>query len=172
MNNYEQSIKEARTIEAMKNGYMGFGGKFATIAKRIGSTIVKQGGIYSDSNEFEDIFSEETEEIETLDEDEAIYELGVQFDALSNGINLQIIIYYHLAEITVYYEGQTVYKEVSGELDCYVPSDCWEGKINQIYDVVKKIERKNKPLEKKKILEESREQKNKLLENFRKKWGI
>jgi hypothetical protein len=170
--NYEQKIKEARTIEAMKNGYMGFGGKFATIAKRLGGSVVKQGGIYSDTTEFEDIFEEDKEEIQTMDEEEVTYEMGIHFDGLSNGTNLQIMIYYHLAEIMVYYEGQLVYKEASGELEAYVPFEQWENRINQFYDLAKKIERKNKPEDKKKNTQEKEKQKNKILENFRKKWGI
>lgn len=169
---YDQKIKEARTIEAMKNGYMGFGGKFATIAKKLGSPIIKQGGIYTEETEFEDIFEEEKEEIQTMDEDEVTYELGIQYDSLSQGTNLQIIIHYHLAEINVYYEGQIVYKEVSGELESYAPNVIWEGKINQAYELAKKIERKNKPEEKKRSLEEKNKNKNKILEEFRKKWGI
>lgn len=168
----EQLIKEARTLEAMKNGYMGFGGKFATIAKRLGSSIIRQGGMYSEETEFEDIFEEDADELLTMDEEETTYELGIQYDGLSQGINLQIIIHYHLAEITVYYEGQIVYKEISGELESYVPSVSWENKINKIYDFAKKIERKNKPIDKKNIEEEKEKQKNEILNKFRKKWGI
>jgi len=170
--NHEQLIKEARTIEAMKNGYIGFGGKFATIAKRLGGPIIKQGGVYTEETEFEDIFKDEDEEIKDMDEDEIVYELGIQYDALSQGINLQILIYYHLAEIKVFYEGQMVYKEVSGELESYAPNQIWENKINQIYSLAKKIEKINKPEENKKNIEEKNKKKNKILEEFRKKWGI
>lgn len=170
--NSEQLIKEQRTIEAMKNGYMGFGGKFGFIAKKMGDPIIKQGGIYTDETEFEDIFKEIDEEIQTMDENEVTYELGVQFDALSRGFNLQILIYYHLAEINVYYEGQIVYKEISGELESYVPNEAWENKIDQIYNLAKKVERKSKPEEKKQLEQEKNKKKDQILEQFRKKWGI
>lgn len=171
--NHEQIIKEKRTIEAMKNGYMGFGGKFGTIAKKLGKTIIKQGGVYAEETKFDDILNDsEEEEILTMEEDEITYEIGAQFDALSQGINLQILIYYHLAEIKVFYKGQLVYKEVSGELESYIPDKDWEGKIEQIYNLAKKRERKTKPDENKKIEQEKNKKKNQILEDLRKKWGI
>ena len=41
--NREEAIREARTIEAMKKGYAGLGGKFAIIAKILGYPIIEQG---------------------------------------------------------------------------------------------------------------------------------
>ena len=171
--NYEQRIKEARTLEAMKNGYMGLEGKFSQITKKLGFPIVNQGGLYVDESYLQDVFKEEDEnEIKTFDENEATYEIGRQFDALSRGINLTITVMYHLREITVVYEGHTVYKEVSGELESYSPDKSWEEHTNKLCDLAKKIQREEKIEERGKKQKEKEAEKNRILENLRKKWGI
>jgi hypothetical protein len=170
--NYEQRIKEARTIEAMRNGYMGLGGKFSQITKKLGFAIIKQGGLYVDSTNFEDIFESEEEAITTIDEDEPTYEIGWQFDALSRGINLSITIMHHLREIVVRYEGQIVYKEISGELESYAPDASWEDGVNLFYEMAKKMHRKESINTKKEAEEKKEVEKANILEQLRKKWGI
>jgi len=170
---YEQAIKEARTIEAMKNGYMGLGGKFCSIAKKLGGSIIRQGGMYVDSTEFGDPFYEEdNENIPIMDETEATTDIGLQFDGLSRGINLSIIIKFHLREISVYFEGAFVYHEVSGELEMYVPKKEWEEKIEYLYEITKKIDKENKPVEKEQNEKKKEKEKEKILEKLRKTWGI
>lgn len=169
--NYEQAIKEARTIEAMKNGYIGMGGKFSQITKKLGHPIIKQGGIYVDSSYFEDI-NEDVNEIKSMEEDESTFEIGRQFDGLSRGMNISIIVFYHLAEITVTFEGKKVYKETSGELEMYVPDPDWEECIDKLCGLTKKIEKSNKvELNKKKKEVESLKKKS-ILDQLKKKWGI
>jgi hypothetical protein len=172
--NYEQKIKEARTIEAMKSGYMGLGGKFCQIAKKLGFPIVKQGGIYSDATEFESYYDLESqeEEILTMDEDEKTFEIGWQFDGLSRGMNLSITIYFHLNEIVVINEGRTVYKESSGELESYVPQELWQSNIEKLFNLTKKIDRLNRINENKNKEKVNEERKNTILENLRNRWGI
>lgn len=169
---YEQNIKEARTLEAMKNGYMGLEGKFSQITKKLGSPIIRQGGLYADSTSFEDIFEDEEDQIKTMNEDEPTFEVGRQFDGLSKGVNLSIIIIHHLREITVRFEGQIVYKEISGELESYSPNKVWEDWISRLYDSARKLHR----AEIAQLKKESNETKNykslKILEELRKKWGI
>ena len=60
--NREQMIREARTIEAMRKGYMGMEGKFSTVAKRLGSPIIEQG-----SSSFSQTFLEDPFELEKED---------------------------------------------------------------------------------------------------------
>jgi len=167
--NYEQSIKEARTIEAMRNGYMGLAGKFCQITKKLGSPIIKQGGLYVDSTEYQDIFQEENDEIRTMDEGEATYEIGWQFDALSRGINLSITLIHHLREITVRHEGQIVYKEISGELESYVPNELWEDSINSLYEATKKMHRRESAERKKELEKRKEQEKASILDQLKKK---
>jgi hypothetical protein len=171
--NYEQKIKEARTIEAMRKGYMGMGGKFCLIAKKLGSSIVRQGGVYADSTEIDDPFKEfDLEEIETMEIDEPTTEVGLQFDGLSRGMNISILIMHHLAEIKVIWEGRTVFKEVSGELEGYNPQKDWEDIIDKLYNMAKRVQNINKPIEKELIKEQNEKQKNKLIQQLKDKWGV
>lgn len=169
----EHLIKEARTIEAMKNGYMGLEGKFANITKNLGSPIYHQG-----SSVFEQTFLDDPYEIKdpndilTMDDDENSYEMGLLFDGLSRGINMTISVHYHLREITCRYEGSIVYKEVSGELEGYNPYDLWEEKINSLYLISKKLERQRKPFEQAKLVEMNKKKRNEALDYLKSKWGL
>jgi hypothetical protein len=171
--NHEQMIKEARTIEAMKKGYMGLEGKFSSIAKRLGKPIIKQGGLYSDTNYLQD-FDElaDENEIPIMEEEDQIFEIGLQFDGLSRGINMTISIQYHLREIVVRYEGNVVYKENGGELEGYVPHEFWENKIDELYEFVRKLERADKPFKKNILIQENLKKKKQVLEYLKNKWGL
>lgn len=169
---YEQSIKEARTIEAMKNGYMGLGGKFGQITKKLGHPIINQGGMYKDSTEFENVLDGETEDLPTMDESEASYEIGWQFDGLSRGVNLSILIFNHLREIKVVYEGRVVYKEVSGELESYAPDRQWEDWVGKLADLAKKIQRRELRNAAKEAEKAKEEKRNEIIEDLKKRWGI
>lgn len=169
--NYEKNIKEARTIEAMKNGYMGVGGKFTQISKYLGEPIIKQGGIYSESTTYE-TFDFEEDNIKTMDENEQTYQIGWQFDGLSRGINLSIIIINHLSEISVYYEGYIVYKEVSGELESYVPTPNWEDSIKKLFEEMQKKQKIQNARSINAKNQNIKNQKNNILQKMREKWGI
>ena len=54
--NREEAIREARTIEAMKKGYAGLGGKFAIIAKILGYPIIEQGSSMFNQSFLDDPF--------------------------------------------------------------------------------------------------------------------
>ena len=165
-------LKEARTIEAMRKGYMGLEGKFCTIAKRLGEAIIRQGSLYVNRNYLGDPDQIEEDEIPTLDDDQDSYEIGIQFDGLSRGMNLTISVLFHLREITVRYEGQIIYKEIAGELDGFAPIDEWEEKIEELYSVSRKIERQQKPIEKRKLVEKTDKKRKEILESLRLKWGL
>lgn len=169
-----QRVQEARTLEAMKNGYMGLGGKFCLIAKRLGFPIIRQGGLYSDCTEFADPYEfQETEEtIRTMDDMEQTQEIGLHFDGLSRGSNISILVRFHLREIIVTNESNVVYKEVSGELENYAPQEKWQEKIEYFYNIAKGIDKEVKIRDKKENINKKEKQKNTILENLRKKWGI
>ncbi|RTK96630.1 MAG: hypothetical protein EKK64_03330 [Neisseriaceae bacterium] len=170
----EQIIKEARTLEAIKNGYMGLDGKLCRILKVFGTEIISHGSsCYEVGNCLYDPYETiEEDQILTMDEDESILEIGKHFDAIKFGINLNITLNFYLREILVEYKGRLVYKEVSGELESYVPFKEWEDEIENLFLQAKKIEKKNKPLEKKEMEEYSKEKRMKILDDLRNKWGI
>lgn len=169
----ESEIKEARTIEAMKKGYMGLEGKFCNIAKILGQPILRQGSTMFDQTYLDDPYEVEDEFfIQTLDENDNSYEIGVQFDGLSRGINMTISVQHHLREIVCRFQGKIVYKEVSGELECFVPNDEWEDKIISLSETSAKIDRKNRPLEKQRLKRETEKKRSEILDYLRNKWGL
>lgn len=171
--NRDQMLKEARTIEAMKKGYMGLEGKFCTIAKRLGHPMFRQGGLYVDRTYLEDpYYQPEEDEIPTMDDEEESYEIGLHFDGLSRGMNLTVSVLFHLREITVRYEGQIVYKEIAGELEGFAPVDEWEEKIDSLYTVSRNIEREQRPFEKKQLVAQADKKRKEILESLRLKWGL
>lgn len=167
-----QKLKEARELEAMKKGYMGLEGKFSTICRIFGHPILRQGGLHVDRSYLSDPYADDPDEIPTLEDEQESFEIGQQFDGLPRGMNLNIMILHHLRDITVRHEGQIVYKEVGGELEGFAPTDEWEKKIEELYSNAIGIERKRKPFEKRKLIEETNEAKKKILEELRIKWGL
>ena len=171
--NREQMIREARTIEAMRKGYMGMEGKFSLIAKKLGNPIIHQGSRSFEQTFLDDPFAiEEEDSMPTIEEDDQSYEIGVHFDGLSRGVNLSIYVYFHHREITVEYQGYKVYKEVGGELEAYVPHENWENELERIYEDAKKWEKIQKPKERKKLIEAANKKRQELLDEFRTKWGL
>lgn len=170
--NREQKLKEVRTIEAMKKGYMGLEGKFCCITKMLGSPLFRQGGLYVDTTFLQDPYAEQNDEISTMSEDDESYEIGIYFDGLSRGVNLTISVMFHLREITVRYEGQIVYKEIAGELEGFAPTDNWEEKIESLYNVARKVEKQHRPLEKLRLKETADKKRKEIFETLRLKWGL
>ena len=68
--NVEKVLKEQREIEAMSKGYMGLEGKFSTIAKRLGTPIIRQGGGNFEQTFLDDPFDLSEDEILTIDEED------------------------------------------------------------------------------------------------------
>lgn len=171
--NREQQIKEARTIEAMKKGYMGLEGKLCNVVKYIGQPIFHQGSRVFEETFLDDpYYDAEPDEIPMIDEEENSYEVGQQFDGLTRGLNLTISIAYHLREITCRYEGRIVYKEISGELESYAPDSVWEDEIEKLYLLSRKIERQNRPIEKAKLIKFNQKKRIEILEYLKTKWGL
>ena len=171
--NREQMIREARTIEAMRKGYMGMEGKFSTVAKRLGSPIIEQGSSSFSQTFLEDPFELEKEDtMPTISEDDRSHEVGVHFDGLSRGVNLSIIVRHYHREIVCEYQGYTVYRELAGELEAYVPHEIWENQLEKIYDSAQKVEKKQKPQERKKLIEAANKKRQELLQEFKLKWGL
>lgn len=171
--NKEQMLKELRTNEAMKKGYMGLEGHLAVIAKRLGKPIFRQGNLSFDQNYLDDPFDlHDEDEMPTLDEDANSYEIGLQFDGLTSGINMTISVNFYLQEIKCVFEGNVVYHEISGELEGYAPDAIWESKIDKLTTLAKTIERKQKPKERQQLIEATNKKKTEILEHLRKKWGL
>jgi|688.fasta_scaffold141213_3 hypothetical protein len=171
--NREQMIREARTIEAMRRGYMGMEGKISVIAKRLGQPIIQQGSRSFEQTFLSDPFAlEKDDEMPTIGENDHSYEIGLHYDGLSRGINLSVYVHFHHREIICEFNGQKVYWEIGGELESYVPHESWENQLEKIYDNAKKVERLQRPQERKKLVEAANKKRQELLNEFKQKWGL
>lgn len=174
MKNKEDIIREQRTIEAMKKGYMGTEGKFATIVRFMGESIIRQGSdLGSDFSYLEgDPFWETEEDLPTLDEDTISYPIGYIFNGLSSGINLVISFMEEFREISVRFNDKIVYREVSGDLERFVPSPEWEDKIGNLFLMATKRERQIRVNERKLLTEEATKKSQEFLQKMKEKWGL
>lgn len=177
MDNREKLIQEQRTIEAMKKGYIGYEGKFAYIAKKLGYPIISHGGGNYNQTFLDDFYdfndsNDDKNELPIMDENESISEIGMSYEGLQFGNNLTIILLYGNADITVRHESNLVYKEVAGELEGFVPNEKWENHIDQMYEYAKKIEKKKRPLENVDLEKKANKKKKEILDDLKKKWGI
>jgi hypothetical protein len=171
--NRESLLREARTIEAMKKGYMGMEGKLAVVAKRMGQPIIHHGLSNFHQSFLDDPFSEHDEdEMPTMADDDRSYEIGMSFNGLSSGMNMSITLHSTHNEIVCEYQGKKVYRELAGELEAFVPNDEWESKIESLYNRAKRIEKKQKPAMRRELVAEAERRKRQILEEFKEKWGL
>jgi len=171
--NREDRLKEARTTEAMKKGYTGMEGKFSVIARRLGQPVLQQGSSCYEQTFMEDPFADEfiDDTLPMMDEDENSYEIGLHFDGLSRGSNMSIFVHHYNKEIVVEFEGRKVYQEIAGELERFAPGP-WEDRIDNFYSTAKLIERRQKPVERKKMIEEANKKRKEIFDDFKSKWGL
>lgn len=173
MNNKENLIKEQRTIEAMKKGYMGYEGKFAFIAKKMGDPIISQHSGNFEQTFMEDFYEwNDQEEFPTMELEEGIMEVGIAFDDLKSGNNLSILLIHGDNEITLRYEGKLVYKEVANELESFVPNQSWENIIEKLYNKAKIIDKDRTKKENANIIQSANIKKKEILQKLQEKWGI
>lgn len=172
--NKEKLIQEQRTIEAMKNGYMGLEGKFSNIAKKLGYPIISQSSSNFQQTFLEDFygFDEEPDDFPTMDEDEIFNEIGHSFDGYKFGCNLTINLFFSNMEINVSYNGYVVYKEVAGELERYIPNDEWSKIIDDLYESSIKTDKKMRQKQVEENIVLANRRKKEILEKLKTKWGI
>lgn len=98
--------------------------------------------------------------------------IGWYFQSLTSGINLELQYTDNNKELIVNYKGYNVYKEVGGELHCFVPSEDWEQPVEQFFKRAKKAENKNRIKEKEENIVKSTKNKEKWMEKMAKFWGM
>jgi len=184
----EKVIREKRTIEATSKNLMGIAGKIGTVAKVLGSPIVRQGGMndisfledpYEDfvESEYENTVSDQRgpeawrDEIKEMT-DEIVQEEGLVFDGLNRGMHLEIKFWNHNQKLEVSYMGYEVYKEIAGELYAYFPSEEWEDKIDRLYQTARKQAKIRQKDEEVAISEDIERRKQSLWDRLRRRWGV
>lgn len=168
----EQKIREQRLIEATQKNYIGLNtGKIGCILKFLGQPIMSHSSSMYDETLFESPYdAQDDEEMPVFSEDESTSNIGYVFDGLSRGMHLEIK--YLNGNLSVYYKGFLVYLENSGELECFFPQPEWEEKLEDLYKIATKMQRKLRQeakIENQKIKEAT---KKKWLIEIWKKWGI
>lgn len=169
-----EKIKEQRLIEATRKNLLGIkNGKLGVILRYLGIPVIGHGSpLYDISYAYLDPYEEEEneDELPTFDEDERVAEVGRIFDGLSRGVHIEIK--YIEGALSVIYKGYLVFMESSGDLECYVPNDEWENKIENFYKIALKLQRKDK---KEKVLEKTKKEnvlKKSLFKHLLEKWGF
>lgn len=171
--NKEKLVQEQRTIEAMKHGYMGFEGKFSSIARKLGYQVISQGGSGLEQTFAEDFYGwSEEEDMPTMDEDVVVTEVGRAYEGYHRGMNLSIVVMYSNTDITVNYEGRQVYREVAGELLGYVPGKDWEDKVEVLYADALLAERKRKPRTNEENAARAEYKRKEMLDRLKNRWGV
>jgi hypothetical protein len=180
----EQIIREQRTIEAMRKGYMGAEGKLSRIAKIFGEPIMKQGrksGAWSmdrtayidptnivDENSIPMIDPEEWDEIE---QNVISYQIGWKYDGMRRSLHLEITWNDDIRVLKTYYKGNLVYAESGGDLDGYTPGE-WEDIVESLYEEAKKKDRANRKEDNKEIAKVAQTKQKEFLDAMKLKWGI
>jgi hypothetical protein len=184
----EARIKEQRLAEANKKGLTGPTGKIGVVLKVLGEPIVSQ---MEDASYLNLAGEEEDEGIpimavegakrptgpEWSDEGRVatyygIHEIGRHFDGLSRGMHMEIFYRDESSEMSLYHRGFLAYKESQGNLQCYVPSNEWEGWISSLFKVAKKKQREEKEKEFEERVKESEKTKLSWLHEMASRWGI
>ena len=196
MNDKENLVKEKRLILATTKNLTGLEGKIGQILKYMGEPVVSQTSEFYEQTNWSDIYpylnvydEPNKEELPTQDMDTNLIEVGRTLSALKWGINMELS---YLKEtkipvkrselytewvvaqrvMSVTYKGYVVYREISGDLDSYLPDDEWETALDRIYESCKKIKKTDKINRDAEKAEENRNNKLGLIARLRDKWGI
>lgn len=188
----ESKIREQRVLEATKKGLVGFSGKIGTVLKVLGQEIVSQdfdGDLFEENEETPKNNRDLMLGIPTIDMDEnyrpvgeewaeiektyysSIRKIGLHFDGLNRGMHMEIKYDDETSELYLTHKGYLVYKECMGEIECYVPNEEWEGWIDRLWQISKKIQREKKEVEFEEKALNVEKEKQAWWSSLVKKWG-
>jgi hypothetical protein len=196
MNDKENLVKEKRLILATTKNLTGLEGKIGQILKYMGDPVISQTSDLHEQTKWSDMYpylnvydTPNEEDLPTEDMDTHLIEIGRTLSALKWGINMELSylkeskipvkrtdLYTEWVDaervMTVTYKGYVVYREISGDLDSYLPDDEWETALDRIYESCKKIKKKSKIEKDAERAEEIKDEKLGLIARLRDKWGI
>lgn len=184
----EARVRERRLAEATKKGLTGPTGKIGTVLRMLGSPIVGQTEDVSYLNldgreedagmpvmDVEGVSrptGPEWSDHDVVPTPYGIHELGRHFDGLSRGMHMEIIYKDESSEMSLYHRGYLAYREAQGDLQCYVPSDEWEGWISSLFKVAKKRQREEKEREFEERARQAERAKGSWLRDIASRWGL
>lgn len=168
----ERSIKEMRQNEAIKKKLIGLEGKLGQILKAFGEKIMHHDAEWDDYDL--SMYANSNDLLSTIIEaDEVtVTPIGMSFNALSYGVNLEIQYVLDLAQITVHYQGTLVYQETAGDLDVFVPSPAWEDPIDRFFAQAQNHLKKQGEINKEARKVESKAVQESFLKQMLNKWGF
>lgn len=189
----ESRIREQREAEANKKGLMGQNGKIATVLRMLGSPIVGQvqdAGFLDLEGRGDDPSGSPLIDIPTMEIDGSVRpegsewgeasdpvsfstrSVGTHFDGLSRSMHMEIIYKDEQSELSLYHRGYLAYREVQGELDCYIPSDEWESWVSDLFKVAKRVQRESKEEEFEAKVKKAEAAKESWLRHIASRWGL
>ena len=98
--------------------------------------------------------------------------LGMHFDGLRRGMHMEINYNHESSEMTLYYKGYVVYREIKGELMSYAPYEEWEKWIESLYRSAKEKHRQIKEEEFEESIKISEKEKKFWWQKIQERWGI
>lgn len=175
----EDRVKEIRTIEATKKGYMGLTGKLACVVRNMGSAMVSETPDLYSATFMDDPWELPSDRdpydgsvVHDPDENAWSRKIGYLFDGLGRGMHLEIRYMSDDKSLTVHHQGHMVYKEVSGDLYAYAPSPDWEGMIDRLYPVAKAVADESKERDAEAAREEAEKRYAGFVEKLKLRWGL
>jgi len=179
MRNKEDIIREARTIEAVRKGYMSAAGKIGVIARVLGDRVVaRHGNNVGVSPVFENLYGFGQNFLED-DEEEDEGQLPTMIDgerhtaSLYNGYSRG----WHLEvkldgpELWVLWQGERVFHEIAGQLEMYCPGE-WEPIIDKLCIEARRKENTYIELADQRSELVGQRMKDAFLDDMKKKWGL
>lgn len=168
----EAMIREQRTIEASRKNLLGPGGKLGVIVRNLGEEILQEA-----SNMYETSYLPSWEEIDDDGGEMPTIEsggelIGLCYDGLRRGLHLTILYREDLHELTVHWQGNLVFRELGGELLCYVPHKDWEHNVDRIYEFACEKEKVKQVAYDKQIEVIAMSKHKEFLDEMRRKWGL
>jgi len=119
---------------------------------------------------------EDSDDLVWRDDPEKIHQsidaIGWCFDGLSRGMHLEIKYMEYTHTFSVHYKGYEVYKEIKGDLCCYVPIPEWEEWIDRLYKIAKPKELEKRIEAKQEEVKEIEEEKASWFDSLLKRWGV
>jgi hypothetical protein len=180
MHDKERQIKDLRTIEAMQKNLLGPAGKFGVIVKHLGTKIFGHGGSYFGETRMDDPwdlgndgpYEYDSTKMHEADEYGEPTFYGWHYDGLSNGVHLEIRYIEYEKELTVFWKGYVVFREINGDLDAYVPKGDWEAVVEKLFEVAfrRKMVKEKDRFEDQKV--EAKGKALRFLDKMRLKWGL
>lgn len=98
--------------------------------------------------------------------------IGWHFDGLSRGMHMEIKYDEVTSELSLHHKGYLVYREIKGEIMCYVPGEEWERWIESLYKTAKEMRRKKQEVDFESQVKDAEKHKAEWWRVMISRWGV